>query len=201
MQFFKPILNCFVTGFLITQIGMVNNAMADPPPWAPAHGYYKDKGKKPKKYKSHDDVYYRDQHRPASYINGGRCNREGLGTLIGGVVGGAAGSQVGKGDTRTAATIIGTIIGSLIGSSIGRSMDEVDQACVGQALEYAEDRQPVVWRNPDTGNQFQVTPTRTYEDYGRYCREFSRQAVINGRRETIYGRACRQQDGSWNIVR
>jgi hypothetical protein len=34
----------------------------------------------------------------------------------------------------------------------------------------------------------------------RYCREFSKDAWIHGRRQEIYGLACRQPDGSWEVV-
>ena len=131
----------------------------------------------------------------------GRCNREGLGQVLGGVVGGVAGSKIGKGDDRAAATIVGTIVGAMIGGSIGRSMDQADVACVGQALEYGQENAPVAWANPDTGAEYRVTPTRTYQQNGDYCREFTREAIIGGKREQIYGTACRQPDGSWQMVR
>jgi hypothetical protein len=34
----------------------------------------------------------------------------------------------------------------------------------------------------------------------RYCREFSQDAWIHGRRQEIYGLACRQPDGSWDVM-
>lgn len=34
----------------------------------------------------------------------------------------------------------------------------------------------------------------------RYCREFSKNAHIHGRQQEIYGLACRQPDGSWEVV-
>jgi surface antigen len=34
----------------------------------------------------------------------------------------------------------------------------------------------------------------------RYCREFSRDALISGRPREIYGLACWQPDGSWEVV-
>lgn len=33
-----------------------------------------------------------------------------------------------------------------------------------------------------------------------YCREFTRDIVIDGKTVQAYGRACRQEDGSWKIV-
>jgi hypothetical protein len=33
-----------------------------------------------------------------------------------------------------------------------------------------------------------------------YCREVPATAVIEGRTQTLYGRACQQPDGSWRLV-
>lgn len=35
---------------------------------------------------------------------------------------------------------------------------------------------------------------------GRYCREFVQQVTIGGRSEQAYGTACRNPDGSWEVV-
>jgi hypothetical protein len=35
---------------------------------------------------------------------------------------------------------------------------------------------------------------------GRYCREFQQTVTIGGRTEDAYGTACRQPDGSWEVV-
>lgn len=123
------------------------------------------------------------------------------GAAIGGVLGGVLGAQVGKGKGRTAATIAGTLAGAYIGGAIGRSMDETDRMKANQALETSRTSQPVSWQNPDTGASYTVTPTRTYQaDSGTYCREYTTEAVIGGKREIVYGTACRQPDGSWQAV-
>jgi surface antigen len=44
-----------------------------------------------------------------------------------------------------------------------------------------------------------VTPVRTYQSGGTYCREFQSNVVIGGKDEKAYGTACRQPDGSWKI--
>ncbi|MHA1599692.1 MAG: RT0821/Lpp0805 family surface protein [Alphaproteobacteria bacterium] len=168
---------------------------ADPPPWAPAHGYrakHKDKRIKHKgKYK---------YEKPPFDLNLGRCNRDVLGALIGGAGGAALGSTIGKGDGQTAAIIGGAILGVLVGGSIGRTMDNVDQHCIGQALENAPDGRTIVWQNPSSNAQYEVTPTRTVQVAdGRYCREYTTTAVVAGSNQQVYGRACRQPDGSWEI--
>jgi surface antigen len=163
-----------------------------PPPWAPAHGYRQ----KHRDYRQSVEI---DDDTPDVGILLGRCDRETLGAVLGGVAGGVIGSQVGKGSNRTVATIGGAVIGVIVGGAIGRSMDQVDQACIGQALEQAPVGQSVSWTNPD-GGQYRVTPVRTYQAAdGRYCREYQTFATIGGRQEQVYGTACRQPDGSWQV--
>jgi surface antigen len=126
--------------------------------------------------------------------------KQNTGTVIGGVAGGVLGSQVGKGHGKTAATIIGAIAGAAIGGAIGKSMDDVDRMKMAQALENNRTGTPYSWHNPDTDANYTVTPTRTYTTAGGPCREFTTEAVIGGKRETVYGTACRQPDGAWKIV-
>lgn len=122
------------------------------------------------------------------------------GTVIGGVLGGVLGSQVGQGSGRTAATVIGTLIGATIGGNVGRSMDQTDRLKTAQALETVSTGRSSTWRNPDTGAQYTVTPTRTRQTAEGPCREYTVDATVAGRPERVYGQACRQQDGSWRVV-
>lgn len=125
--------------------------------------------------------------------------QEQAGMVIGGILGGVLGSEVGSGSGRTAAIIAGTLAGAAIGGAVGHSMDEVDRLRTGQTLETVRTGVPSSWRNPDTGNQYTVMPTRTYETAAGPCREYTIDAVIGGRPEKVYGTACRQPDGSWQV--
>jgi hypothetical protein len=72
---------------------------------------------------------------------------------------------------------------------------------VQHALEFNPTRQASEWVNPDTGRSGAVVPVRTFENaQGQPCREFITSIVIGGREEQGYGTACRQPDGSWQIV-
>lgn len=122
------------------------------------------------------------------------------GTIVGGVLGGALGSQVGGGRGRTVATVIGALVGANIGANVGRSMDGNDRARTAQVFETVPTGQSSQWVNPDTRNQFTVTPTRTYETAGAPCREYTMRAVVGGRPDDVYGTACRQPDGSWKVM-
>ena len=131
----------------------------------------------------------------------GQGPNEQAGMVIGGVLGGVLGSEVDgrRGHGRTAAIIIGTIAGAAIGGSIGRSMDETDRLKTAHSLENVRTGVPSSWRNPDTGNAYTVTPTKTYETRSGPCREYTVDAKIGGRTEQVYGTACRQPDGSWKV--
>lgn len=159
-----------------------------PPPWAPAHGYRR---KQAQRY-----AYVQPYG-----IGNSACYREDLGRALGGITGAVVGTQVGKGGGKIAAVVGGTIIGVLIGGHIGRSMDDIDQNCIGQVLEHAQPNQPIAWNNPQSGGQYQVTPQQPYNDQqGRYCREYQTTATVGGQPQQTYGKACRQPDGSWQIV-
>ena len=166
-------------------------ASAEPPPWAPAWGY-RAKGK--------NKHSVQQAYVPPYDIGLGRCNRDLIGGLLGAAAGGLAGAQIGSGKGQLAAVAAGTLLGFLVGNNIGRSMDEADQACLTQTLEHAENGQEIVWNNPDSGARYQVTPTKTiHVAENRYCREYTTTAVIGGKTQNTYGRACRQPDGAWEI--
>ena len=188
--------------FGLAALPAVEAAYADPPPWAPAHGW-RAKNKSKSKHKNKHQVvvvqpsYY--DYAPTLGIDGGRCNLDVIGAMIGAAGGGYAGSKIGKGDGKLAAVGAGVFLGALIGGVIGQKMNEMDQNCVGHALESAGDGQAVAWQNPD-GGRYRVTPTRTYQNQaGQYCREYQTEAVIDGRNEQLYGTSCRQEDGSWAL--
>lgn len=127
--------------------------------------------------------------------------KEQAGTIIGGVLGGVLGAQIGEGHGRTVAIIAGALAGSAIGGSVGESMDATDRRRVAETLEGVRTGVPAAWRNPDTGVQYAVTPTRTYETPSGPCREFTTEAIIGGKHERVYGTACRQADGSWKVMK
>ncbi|HKW55429.1 MAG TPA: glycine zipper 2TM domain-containing protein [Stellaceae bacterium] len=199
-------------------------AFADPPPWAPAHGW-RDKHDRDDDWRDHhrhhhhdedDDDDYRAAAPPPAVVAAPPpavvampygldqrvCNRDLIGAALGGATGGLIGSNIGKGKGRAVATVGGVLVGLFVGGKIGRNMDQLDQACAGQVLEHAPDRQTVVWQGQNGGDGYWVTPTRSYAaGNGRYCREYTSDAVIAGRKQQTYGTACRQDDGSWEIVK
>lgn len=173
-------------------VTLAEPVVAQPPPWAPAHGYRAKQKPKPPPVQPVVQL-------PSVGIPDGTCHREMLGAVLGGAAGGYLGSQVGGGSGQLAATAAGAVIGLIVGGSIGRSMDRLDHACTGQVLEQAETGQTVQWVEPGTDVRYRVTPTRTFEQAGRYCREYTTTATIGGEVRSVYGTACRQPDGSWKL--
>jgi len=133
----------------------------------------------------------------ALVLGGCGTTKEQQGSVIGAVAGGVLGSKIGAGSGRVAATIAGTMLGGFIGGNIGRQMDDADRARANQVLESTPTSQTSSWQNPDSGTSYSVTPTSTYYDDGQPCRQYTTEAWIDGRKETVYGTACRQADGSW----
>ncbi len=127
-------------------------------------------------------------------------SKQDQGVIIGAIAGGLLGNQVGGGRGRVLATIIGAAAGGAIGGSIGRSMDETDRINANAALENVRSGVPSSWVNPDTGYEYVVTPNNTYEIGSGPCREYTLDATIGGKTEQVYGTACRQPDGSWQMI-
>ena len=128
-----------------------------------------------------------------------------VGTLLGAALGGLLGSQIGGGTGNKVAIGAGVLAGGLLGNKIGSSMDCEDrryhQGTAQDTLEYQRTGTAGSWQNPESGHRGTITPTRTYQrDDGDYCREFLQTITVDGQLEEATGTACRQSDGSWNIV-
>ena len=138
-------------------------------------------------------------------MNGGGINKQDVGTLGGAIGGGVLGSMVGHGAGKTAATIGGALLGGVLGNSIGKSLDNADRAeydrTSQKALETGQPGQTLPWKNSQSGNSGTITPQNYYQNAdGQYCREYSQTIVVGGQKQDGYGKACRQSDGTWQIV-
>lgn len=127
-----------------------------------------------------------------------------VGTGVGALAGGLAGSQIGKGSGKTWATGVGVLLGALAGSEVGASLDAADRMAMQQAQSrsYAAPvGQAITWNNPQTGNSGTYVATRDGTDTaGRYCREYQQTVTVGGKNQSAYGTACRQPDGSWEVI-
>lgn len=132
-------------------------------------------------------------------------SKENIGTAVGAIGGAWVGSNVGKGKGRIVSIAAGTLLGAGLGKSLGSSLDKADlnyyQNASQSSLENTPTNQTSTWVNPDSGTSGAITPVRTFQmSGGKYCREYQQTITIEGRTESGYGTACRQEDGSWKIV-
>ena len=117
-------ISCKISmSLFVMLIFLAQQVYADPPPWAPAHGWRKQ-------HESYYTGYAGRQWSDDYGISTGHCNREAIATVVGGAVGGAIGSAIGEGDNRAVAIIVGTILGSFIGHKIGQDLDNADRGCL-----------------------------------------------------------------------
>lgn len=128
-----------------------------------------------------------------------------VGTLLGAALGGLIGSQIGGGTGNKVAIGAGVLAGGLIGNKIGRRMDCRDRDyhydTTQSALEYKPTGSSAAWVNPDSGHSGAVTPINTYiAADGTPCREFTQTINVDGQNEQINATACRQPDGTWQII-
>ncbi len=122
-----------------------------------------------------------------------------LGTLAGATVGAlTAGNKV-------QGAAIGAGAGMLVGYIVGNEMekmDEYDLSQVSNTLESTPSGHATQWVNPDTRTYYEAVPEppRRHRD-GRVERDVTmRMRMADGSTETVYAKAYRQPDGSWQLV-
>jgi hypothetical protein len=67
------------------------------------------------------------------------------------------------------------------------------------AATRAQVGEAIVWDEENVSGSVQTIRTGI-SSFGRQCREFLQTVTIGGRSEQAYGTACRQPDGSWELV-
>jgi surface antigen len=125
-------------------------------------------------------------------------NKAGMGAAGGAAGGALIGQAIGH---NTEATLIGAAIGSMLGYMLGNEMDKYDREQLNHVYERGVSGQSNSWHNPDTGNQYRVTPQPAYSNpvTNRPCRQAKIKAVIDGKTQTTYTTACRDNNGNWQL--
>lgn len=126
----------------------------------------------------------------------GNVNKAQQGATLGALTGALVGSNVGERSWATA--MVGAGAGMLLGYMVGNEMDKYDKNQVSRTLETQPSSSTNAWVNPDTGNRFNATPGAAYQgSEGQICRPIQLESWMDGQRETVNARACRQPDGNW----
>lgn len=116
--------------------------------------------------------------------------------------GAAAGALIGQAiGHNTGGTLIGAAVGTMLGYIVGNEMDKYDRQQLDHMYERGVSNQRSSWVNPDTGNQYAVTPQPAYQEPSsrKVCRRAEIEAVIDGRSERTYSTACRNEYGQWEL--
>jgi surface antigen len=118
--------------------------------------------------------------------------------LIGVVLNACAGDEASK-------PSVGSVAGAYFGAGVDNSLDLDDrrymQRTAQNALEFNRAWETSRWRNPESGAEGMVTPTRTYESAAaKWCREFEATVSVDDEQELAVGHACRERDGTWRII-
>jgi hypothetical protein len=71
---------------------------------------------------------------------------------------------------------------------------------VYDVFEYGAPGSRVVLNRSVNNGAYSLTPGRVISTEGRYCREYQAKVMVNSRLQNGYGQACRQPDGSWEII-
>ena len=126
------------------------------------------------------------------------ANRAQTGAVGGAAAGALIGQAIGH---NTGGTLIGAAVGTMLGYIVGSEMDKYDRQQLDHMYERGVSNQRSSWVNPDTGNQYTVTPQPAYQDSSsrRVCRRAEIEAVIDGRPERTYSTACRNEYGQWEL--
>ena len=122
-------------------------------------------------------------------------SKGGQGALIGAGAGAIVGQAIGH---NTGGTLIGAAVGGMLGYIVGNEMDKYDRQQLNHVYERGVSGSPNTWVNPDSGNQYQVTPQPAYVGpSNQNCRQAEIIAVIDGKQERTYTTACRDANGNW----
>jgi surface antigen len=124
--------------------------------------------------------------------------------VLGSLLGAGAGAGIAAAAGGSPGWIVGSaLMGGLLGGYVGHRLDDRDKQLATQAATQAfndnHSGQTSVWNNPENGHSGTVTPTRTFQQNGQYCREYKQSISVGGEPQTAYGTACRQVDGTWAI--
>jgi len=117
---------------------------------------------------------------------------------------GGAGNRSASRQGSAIATAVGSVVGGITGHQIGRGLDEADRraamAAEYRALEYGKAGVATPWRNPKNGHHGSVVAQSPYVAGNQHCRGYTHTVYIDGRPQTMNGKACRGPDGTWSNV-
>lgn len=97
---------------------------------------------------------------------------------------------------------VGVVGEPLVGGSMGQSMDHSDYIHAYYAMDHARKNKAHHWKNKN-GMRYTLIPTSAAKKmYGhKRCRNYTMIASLHGKKEKVYGVACRKSDSTWENIR
>lgn len=125
-----------------------------------------------------------------------------VGAGTGAAVGVAVGTQIGSGSSRTAAMLIGGALGGAAGYTLVKVMENSDVTQMTAGWDTELDK-PVhsQWVNKNNQIAYESAASSAWTEKGTWCRNYQTSAIIDGKKETIEGMACRGDDGIWRNMK
>src|SRR3990167_187884 len=121
-------------------------------------------------------------------------------TVAGAAAGGLLGAAFFHGEGAWIGILGGALIGGIVGNEVGKYMDRQDEINMQNAIVNTPVGEEASWTNERRDVTYTVRPIRNYHSRGRYCREYQTRVKIGGQWRNAYGKACRQPDGSWQVI-
>jgi surface antigen len=131
---------------------------------------------------------------------GGAMSSRETTAVIGSIIGSEIGKEFGGGHGKRVTRLIGAAIGGYIGANLGRPLDGNDQRNIHQAMSTAPDNSKVRWQNNQSGAQYAITPTNSYQSSVNQtpaqCRNYTMTVDMGGSPQFVQGKAC-MVNGKW----
>jgi surface antigen len=124
---------------------------------------------------------------------------EGIGTVAGAVGGALVGNMIGGGAGRVAATVGGALLGGFLGNRIGNALDQnAQQQAYAAQVGAVQSGHRTTWQSGGYNGYVDAGPVTTSARGA--CRQYTHTIYINGQPRRGQGVACRNPDGTWQIV-
>lgn len=124
--------------------------------------------------------------------------------LIGGTLGAIVGSEFGSGAGKTISTILGSTTGYLIGTKLVNTLSDKEKKqltnLTEKSLELNKKNEKLFWKSDEKNISAEIEPLEKFTINSYKCRKYKKTINNNEKIETVESKACRDEDGNWQIL-
>ena len=123
-------------------------------------------------------------------------------TQDGPITGGLVSTPPSPSNQKIVVSVTGASLGALLSSQAKKTLNKRDREKIDNAAERSfRDGERVEWRNDKTGRKGAIQPGKPYRTTsGDLCRDFTNTIRYQDREDIVTGTACKNENGSWQIV-